>query len=63
MSSIRQQLRHVLFIDIKEIRAIVEENTKELKSQLEVHQTISKKMTMQISSVEKLNEGICSCSQ
>ena len=63
MSSIRQQLLHVLFIDIMEVRPIVEENTKELRSQLELRQTISKKMSLQISSVVQQSEGIYPCSQ
>ena len=55
MCCVKQQLLHVLFIDIQEIRAIIKENTKELRSKLEVQQTISKKMTMEI---ESKNEGI-----
>ena len=47
MNRIRQQL--MMSITIKEIRAIVEENTKMLKSSLELEQTIQKKMTMQMS--------------
>ena len=39
-------------------RAIVEENTKELRSRLELEQTISKKTAMQISSIVRKNEGI-----
>ena len=47
-----------MFIDIKEVIAIVEENIKELRSHLEQEQTIRKKMTMQISSIVRQNEGI-----
>ena len=41
MNRIRQQL--LIFITIKEIRAIVEENTKVLKSSLQLKQTIRKR--------------------
>ena len=58
MSSIRQQLLHVLFIDIQDVTAIVEENTKELRSRLELEQTMRKKMTIQMSSIVRQNEGI-----
>ena len=57
VSSIRQQLLHVLFINLKEVIAIVEENVK-LRSHLEQVQTIRKKMTMQMSSFVRESEGI-----
>ena len=56
MSSIRQQLLHTLYIDIQEVEAMVEESTKELRSQLEVQETINKKKTMEI---ESMKEGTC----
>ena len=56
MSSIRQKLLHTLYIDIQEVEAMVEESTKELRSQLEVQETINKKKTMEI---ESMKEGTC----
>ena len=56
MSSIRQKLLHTLYIDIQEVEAMVEESTKELRSQLEVQETINKKKTMEI---ESMREGTC----
>ena len=56
MSSIRRLLLHTLYIDIQEVEAMVEESTKELRSQLEVQETINKKKTMEI---ESMKEGTC----
>ena len=57
MSSIRQQLLHVLFIDIQEVRPIVEEKKKKLRSQPEVQQAICRRMTLQTSHVVQQSEG------